>query len=534
MRLPFSRRRRDEGAALDPMIAMLATELWVMPPEHVEAFLAELGAMRAQWTLELAGGLRGRMDDDETPPLDIADGVARIRIEGPVVKTVPGWARWYGIKMAGATDIRADLDRALADSRVRSIMLVVDSPGGTLSGVQELADGIFNARAQKPITTHGSDLVASAAYWLGSQASKFTANEAAQIGSIGVFTVLADASRLFEDAGVKVHVVRSAELKGAGTFGAPITEAHLAKFQATVDGAAALFKSAVARGRKMKAEDVEKVATGECWFAAQALELGLIDAIASFDDAHRACVPPPATSMPLPVTPARATTIAIEPDAVVVKLGERIHAAAQVADEHHKKLLEQHLTQPQQPTKNTPAPEGAEGRSTMTEEEIRALQAENARLKEEKRLTDKERELTEKASRTKTNARLIEEAQADGRLPPAMVADAEAYAAECGADVPRFERWLKSLEPKTKKPQGSLPNRPAETAEDEKDAKASKDDRAAAKRCGVGMPAVELAEQIAHYTCDGGVVLKDGTELTKAELQKKLDIKSKPEQEAAA
>lgn len=487
-------------------IAELLGQVWVMEPQAVEAFLGEL--QQARQHLAASGELRASMGGGghgEEEPLEVLDGVARIRIEGPIVKQVPGWARYYGVRLAGAQDAQLQLARALADTNVRSILLVIDSPGGTLAGVQELGDAIFAARAVKPIYTYGSDLVASAAYWCGAQASRFTANRAAQLGSIGVYTIAVDASRFYESAGIKVEVIRAGELKGAGTFGTPITDAQRASWQAMVDGAGRLFVEAVARGRGLAVEQVQQLATGATWYADEARALGLIDGVESADVAHASCAEAVLEDAPraAPEEPPGADDEVEPPEQDASSISLPTEAAASTT------------------TTNPHAPTGAEGPEAMSTKPIAGAPATTtlnleqasqriAQLERELALSEQERALTTKAGTSGRKTELLEAAIQDGRLAPAMRGDAEAYADACGDDVARFERFLGTLKGSTvRQPAGRSPTRPLDE-ENGASAASSRGDIQVARRLGISSDLLEASSQIDHYTADGKVVLRDG------------------------
>jgi ClpP class serine protease len=86
---------------------------------------------------------------------------------------------------------------------------------------------------------------------------------------------------MFEEMGVKVHVVISGAHKGAGTPGAPITAGQLEPYQELVDGLSQLFQAAVSRGRNLSADSVKELASGRDWLAARARELKLCDFVES-------------------------------------------------------------------------------------------------------------------------------------------------------------------------------------------------------------------------------------------------------------
>ncbi|MFH1110373.1 MAG: S49 family peptidase [Planctomycetota bacterium] len=210
-----------------------------------------------------------------------SESVARIDITGPLVKRESWWTRWAG--MAIATDIADAVKSAAADPAVRAIILVIDSPGGEVGGIDALARAVADASRIKPTVAFGDDLLASAAYWIASQTRRIYANPAAQVGSIGTYAVVADWSRFFQTAGVKVHVIRAGQFKGAGVTGTPIEEAQLAEFQRTVNSVNEEFLRGVAQGRRLPMARVKELADGRIHIAAGALRLGLIDEVASLD-----------------------------------------------------------------------------------------------------------------------------------------------------------------------------------------------------------------------------------------------------------
>ena len=84
----------------------------------------------------------------------------------------------------------AAFDRAAADSSIGAIVLNIDSPGGSVYGVEELADKIYKARGTKPVYAVANSLAASAAYWIGSAASQLYVTPSGEVGSIGVLAAL--------------------------------------------------------------------------------------------------------------------------------------------------------------------------------------------------------------------------------------------------------------------------------------------------------------------------------------------------------
>ena len=264
-------------------LAWLAERPWLMVRSTLEALKA-VALSGAQPLARLIVG------DDDAPDADLEylnfKGVAILPIQGFMMKgEVPDWFADYGFVATSTDATLAALEHALADPDVTSILFDIDSPGGEVAGVQELADAVFAARSQKPIAARVEDLCCSAAYWVAAQTGHISANATASVGSIGCYAVAYDTSGLFEKFGVVAHLISSGSVKGGGADGVPITEAHLAEWQKTIDGIAAMFTDAVAAGRGMDKAQVSLLATGATWLAGAAKALGLIDAIENSDAA---------------------------------------------------------------------------------------------------------------------------------------------------------------------------------------------------------------------------------------------------------
>ena len=205
--------------------------------------------------------------------------VAVVPITGVLSKSGNWWT-----SEGSTVSIRNAINAAVADPNVAAILLHVDSPGGSVMGAKDAADAIAAAGKIKPVVSFIEDYAASGAIWLASQARKVYANQpTAMVGSIGTYAVLYDMSGMAAKDGIKVHVIRAGQHKGAGTPGTEITPDQLAMQQRMVDALNESFLQAVATGRGMSIDAVRAIATGELFLAPRALELGLIDGIKSLD-----------------------------------------------------------------------------------------------------------------------------------------------------------------------------------------------------------------------------------------------------------
>ncbi len=179
----------------------------------------------------------------------------------------------------------AVLRQMLADDTVGQILIDIDSPGGSVYGVAELASEIVKARAQKPVIAVANSLAASAAYWLGCSASAFYVTPGGEVGSIGVWQAHFDYSKALEEDGVKPTLISAGKFKVEGNPYAPLDEQAQAFMQSRVDDYYNAFIEAVAIGRGVSVNDVRTgMGEGRVLGADAALALNMVDGIASFDD----------------------------------------------------------------------------------------------------------------------------------------------------------------------------------------------------------------------------------------------------------
>ena len=215
-----------------------------------------------------------------TRTVTVRDGVAIIPVEGPLFRHASMLT-----EISGATSyatLRKDLQTAIDARDVTSILLAIDSPGGEVNGVAELAQAIYEARGAKPIKAHVGGLGASAAYWIASAADEIIAADTAQLGSIGVICTVTDTTEADKAAGVRhIDIVSSASPDKRLDVN---KEGDRAKLQQRVDDLAEVFVSAVARNRgTSEAAVLERYGQGGVMIGARAVSAGLADRLGSFE-----------------------------------------------------------------------------------------------------------------------------------------------------------------------------------------------------------------------------------------------------------
>ncbi|HUS81706.1 MAG TPA: signal peptide peptidase SppA [Dehalococcoidia bacterium] len=174
--------------------------------------------------------------------------------------------------------------RMMEDSTVSALVIDIDSPGGSVFGTPELADEILKARGTKPIIAVANSLAASAAYWIASATDEIVATPSSMVGSIGVYTVHMDFSKMDERVGVKFTYVSAGKYKVEGNEDEPLGEEARAAIQEQIDEYYSSFVSAVAKGRGVPVSTVRSgYGEGRILTAKQALKLGMIDRIGTLD-----------------------------------------------------------------------------------------------------------------------------------------------------------------------------------------------------------------------------------------------------------
>jgi len=210
-------------------------------------------------------------------------GVAVIPISGVMGKKMNMLTQISG--GASTQLIERDINAALNDPSVNSILLHIDSPGGTVDGTQNLANIVKMAGSEKPVMAFADGVMASAAYWVGSAASEIVAaSDTTQIGSIGVVTSHTDISKAEEAAGIKTTEISAGKYKRIASRHSPLSEDGKAELQDQVDQLYTIFVDAVAENRGVDVETVlEDMADGRVFLAKQAKKRDMIDHIANLE-----------------------------------------------------------------------------------------------------------------------------------------------------------------------------------------------------------------------------------------------------------
>lgn len=267
------------------LIHALATQRWMITGEGMRRILAQLPERSA-----LAGQFVG--DLFAARPEAVAartrgarsGSVAVVSVRGPIVR----YDSWFTMIFGGTSVewLSQQLRELAADESVGSILLDVDSPGGTISGLPELAATIRAVREVKAISSITNDFNCSAAYWVSSQADEIASTPEGLTGSIGVYTEHWDLSKMLEAEGIGHEFIQAGRFKTEGNEFEPLSDDAREHIQGLVDDGYGLFLADVAKGRGISAAQVKAdYGEGRVFASKEAKAKGLIDRVSSFSEA---------------------------------------------------------------------------------------------------------------------------------------------------------------------------------------------------------------------------------------------------------
>lgn len=201
--------------------------------------------------------------------------VAVIPLHGSLINRFnSSWTFLTGYKF-----IRNAINMALEDSEIETIVLDVNSNGGEVCGCFETANFIKEAKNIKPIHAVVDGGCYSAAYAIASACSTITTTPSSGVGSIGVVAVHASYEKLLDNEGIAVTIIQAGDKKSDGTPYKNLTDSAKTDIQQRVNDNYAEFTALVANNRNLSVDDVIKTQAA-CYTAKDAMELGLIDAVA--------------------------------------------------------------------------------------------------------------------------------------------------------------------------------------------------------------------------------------------------------------
>jgi len=188
---------------------------WAILPEALEKYIKESQKIQA---------IESRPDASRA---EKKGRIAWLPLYGPISQKPDMWMEMFG--GTSTEEFGAVFDGMIADNNIAVILIEVDSPGGSVYGVHELSEKIYNSRGKKPIVAVVNSLAASAAYHIASAVDEIVVTPSGEVGSIGVYTMHTDVSEYEKQMGIKRTFIQAGKYKTEGNPYQPLaTEAEKA------------------------------------------------------------------------------------------------------------------------------------------------------------------------------------------------------------------------------------------------------------------------------------------------------------------
>lgn len=233
------------------VLKAMIDEPWAIMPSKLEAIVEVVDAHIQGTPVQYVAV---DMSAASKSQVDRAGGTAIVPIHGVLAQRMDLFS-----EMSGGTSterISKELRQLENDDSVRNIVLDIDSPGGSVSGIIELAQEIMDLRKRKNVVAVANSLAASAAFWLGTQANEFVVTPGGEVGSVGVVALHIDQSQFNETMGIKPTFISAGKFKVEGNPHEPLGDEARDFIQSRVDDFFDKFIKDVARGRGVAQKDV--------------------------------------------------------------------------------------------------------------------------------------------------------------------------------------------------------------------------------------------------------------------------------------
>ena len=177
------------------------------------------------------------------------------------------------------------IDKLRKDKTVKSVVLRVNSPGGSVVASEKIRTALKVLMEEKPVVASYANYAASGGYWISSGAQKIYSDATCLTGSIGVFSMIPELSKVTDKVGVNFVTIGSNKHSDMFSLMRPFDAEELAYMQAGVEDIYDSFVTLVSEGRSMEKQQVDDIAQGRVWTGTDAIGIGLVDEIGTLSDA---------------------------------------------------------------------------------------------------------------------------------------------------------------------------------------------------------------------------------------------------------
>lgn len=186
---------------------------------------------------------------------------------------------------AGADRLDRKINEIHDDNDIKAVVLRVNSPGGGVHASEKILRALRLLQAKKPVVVSFGSYATSGGYWISCYGNAIFTDPMTITGSIGVFSLLPNIQKIAQTHGINFEEVSTGPLSSICSYTRPRTEKELAQLQNYTDLIYQFFLTRVIEGRKMDANDVEKIADGRVWSGLKAKQIGLADFYGGLKDA---------------------------------------------------------------------------------------------------------------------------------------------------------------------------------------------------------------------------------------------------------
>lgn len=252
---------------------------WAIMPDKLNEIYSIYAARAANTPLDVEAieAAIGKPLQNKKTEYQVIDGVAVLPLVGVLAKRANLFSQVSG---ATSYDLFANcLAEAENDPAVQSILISIDSPGGAVDGVTSATEAVRKAGQSKTVVAVVDGMMCSAAYWIGSAASKvYLTSKTSTVGSVGVVTAHQDISGAQEKAGIRTTELTAGKYKRIDSQYAPLTEEGKQVIQDRLDYIYSMFVDDVAQNRGVSTDKVlSDMADGKVFIGQQAIDAGLAD-----------------------------------------------------------------------------------------------------------------------------------------------------------------------------------------------------------------------------------------------------------------
>lgn len=252
---------------------------WYMLPSSLKS----LEAIRPSSMIQAAAGAANSEIPDPADSTTLTGGVAVLSIRGPMMRNPSPFMKTYG-GFVGYEDVIQAANDLREDPNVSSVVLSMDTPGGSVNGIEDATNALAQLAASKPLVSHTSGLMCSGGVYLASAANERYATRDATVGSIGVICSVLDLSRMLANEGIGVVHIAEPPGKAALRIGQPVTAEATADLREGVVEDYQIFRERVSTATGLTNEQIDAM-DARVYTGTGAKRAGLVNGVGSLQQA---------------------------------------------------------------------------------------------------------------------------------------------------------------------------------------------------------------------------------------------------------